>query len=114
VERFIRTLKEAVGFTIVPTRRETMRRQIARWIDWYNVHRPHFGLSGRTPNEVYFGRFPAHGRPRIEPRPNWPRGSRCAWPQVLVAGKPGARFHVEIERTDGQVHLPIVRLRRAA
>ena len=91
-----------------------MRADIVRWIDWCNEHRPHFGLHGRTPNEVYFGRFPAHCRPRIEPRPEWPRQSHCAWPQVLAAGKPGARIHVELERVDGQMHLPIIRLRRAA
>jgi hypothetical protein len=114
VERFIRTLKEAFRFTMVTTRWHKMRADLALWIDWYDEHRPHFGLNGRTPNEVYFGHFPAHRRPRIEPRPRWPCGSPCAAPPVLVAGKPGARFNVELERADAQVHLPIVRLRRAA
>jgi transposase InsO family protein len=114
IERFIRTLKEGFGFETGSTRYSTMRYEVARWIDWYNEHRPHSGLTCRTPNEVYFGRFPAHRRPRIEPRPKWPRGSPCAKPQVLVAGRPGARFNVQIERIDGQMHLPIVRLRRAA
>jgi hypothetical protein len=91
-----------------------MRADVARWIDSYNEHRPHSGLGGRTPNEVCFGRFPAHRRPRIEPRTHWPRSSPCARPQVLVAGKPGAQFDVEVERADGQVHLPINRLHRAA
>jgi putative transposase len=114
IERFIRTLKEAMRFEAVSTRRSIMHANVIRWIDWYNEHRPHSSLGGRTPNEVYFGRFPAHRRPRIEPRPHWPRGSPCARPQVLVAGRPGARFHVEVERINGQVHLPVVRLRRAA
>jgi hypothetical protein len=38
-------------------------------LDWYNQHRPHSTLGGKTPDEVYFQRFPANRRPRIEPRP---------------------------------------------
>ena len=45
-------------------------------------------LGGKTSDEVYFHRFPANRRPRIEPRPAWPRGSPCALPHALVAGKP--------------------------
>jgi hypothetical protein len=71
-------------------------------------------LGGKTPDEVYFRRFPANRRPRIEPRLRWPRCSRCARPQALVAGKPGDRFDIEIEYIGGHAHLPIVRLRRAA
>ena len=114
IERFIRTLKEAARYEVISPCHSIIRVQVNRWIDWYNEHRPHSGLGVRTPNEAYFGRFPAHRRPRIEPRPNWPRGSPCAKPRVLVAGNPGARFHVELRRVQGQVHLPIVRLRRAA
>ena len=33
---------------------------------------------------------------------------------VLVAGKPGAGFAVEVERLDPEMHLPVVRLRRVA
>jgi hypothetical protein len=47
-------------------------------------------------------------------RPKWPRGSPCARPHALVAGKPGAQFDVEVEHVDGHAHLPIVRPRRAA
>jgi hypothetical protein len=35
-------------------------------------------------------------------------------PPSLFAGKPGARFEVEIEHLDGRRELPIIRLRRAA
>jgi len=44
----------------------------------------------------------------------WPRGSPSARPHALVAGKPGARFDVDVERHDGYAHLPIIKLRRAA
>src|SRR5207245_2086493 len=61
-------------------------------LDWYNQHRPHSTLGGQTPDELYFERFPANRRPRLEPRSTWPRGSPCALPHALVAGKPGARL----------------------
>jgi len=114
LERALRTIKEALRLLVVPTQREAMRTEIGLLIDWYNQHRPHMTLGGKTPDEVYFGRFPANRRPRIEPRPAWPRGAPCALPHALIAGKPGARFDVEVEHIHGHAHLPIVRLRRAA
>ena len=91
-----------------------MRRELDLLIDWYNQHRPHMTLGGKTPDEVYFHRFPANRRPRIEPRPAWPHGSSCALPHALIAGKSGARFNVQVERFGGHTHLPIVKLQRAA
>jgi putative transposase len=115
VERLIRTIKdESTRRTLVPLRREAFRREILSYVDWYNEHRPHTTLDGRTPNEVYFGRRPANRTPRIEPRTRWPRPSPCAKPQTLVAGQPGDRFELEIKRLKGRPHLPIVTLRRAA
>jgi hypothetical protein len=35
-------------------------------------------------------------------------------PIALVAGKPGARFDMEVEHLDSYVALPIIRLHRAA
>jgi hypothetical protein len=40
---------------------------LTSFLAWYNDHRPHMRLGGRTPNEVYFGQHPANRRPRIEP-----------------------------------------------
>jgi transposase InsO family protein len=114
VERAIRSLKETLRNWSVPFRRDAVRRMLLLLVGWYNEHRPHTPLGGTTPNEVYFVRYPANRRPRIEPRPAWPRGSPCAQPHALVAGKPGARFDVEVERIDGRRELPIIRLRRAA
>lgn len=115
LERAIRTLKELLPKVApIPYRRAEMRELIRSLVGWYNEHRPHTTLKGATPDEVYFKRFPANRKPRIEPRPNWPRGSPCARPHALVAGKPGARFNLEIEHVDGQPQLPIIRLRRAA
>ncbi len=65
-------------------------------------------------NEAYFRRCPANRLPRLEPRQQWPRRSRCAKPRTLVAGQPGDRFSLEVGYYDGRRHLPVVALRRAA
>jgi putative transposase len=115
IERFFKTLKyELLDGLHIPLRAATLRWELSLRIGWYNEHRPHRSLRGRTPNEVYFSRLPAHRRPRLEPRPHWPRGSPCARPQVLVAGQPGGRFALDVEVHGGYRHLPIVRLRRVA
>jgi transposase InsO family protein len=113
IERCIRTMKESLRRLVIPLRHEAMRGELKLLIAWYNEHRPHSSLRDRTPNEVYFGRFPANRKPRLEPRPEWPRGSPCAAPRTLVAGQPGGRFTIEVARLAGQMHLPIVKLRRA-
>ena len=115
VERFIRTIKdECTRRILVPQRREACRREIVSFVDWYNEQRPHTTLAGQTPNEVYFAQRPANRCPRIEPRKHWPRASRCARPQTLVAGQPGDRFTVDVDYHRGRKYLPIVTLQRAA
>ena len=115
VERLIRSLKdECTRRILLPQRREACRRELLSFVDWYNQHRPHTTLDGQTPNEVYFRQRPAHRQPRIEPRKRWPRRSRCARPQTLVAGKPGDRFTLDLDYHRGRKHLPIVSLKRAA
>jgi hypothetical protein len=74
-ERFIRSLKsECTRRTLVPFRLTEMRRELALYCAWYNEHRPHMWLGGRTPEEVYRCVPPAADSPRFEPRPRWPRG----------------------------------------
>ena len=69
VERTIRTLKtECTRRSTVSKRRQDFRSELIFFVGWFNEHRPHTWLDGRTPNEVYFGRRPANRRPRIEPR----------------------------------------------
>ncbi len=115
VERMIKTVKdECTRRILVPSRRDDFRRELLSFVHWYDEHRPHMTLEGRTPNEVYFDRQPANRKPHIEPRSRWPRRSPCARPQTLVAGKPGDRFHLEVEYHDGRQHLPVVRVLRAA
>jgi putative transposase len=115
LERWIKTLKyDLLQGLPIPLRHATLQQDLRLRIGWYNEHRPHMTLKGRTPNEVYFRKALAHRRPRLEPRPHWPRGSPCARPQVLVAGQPGSHFTLEVQFQGGQRHLPIVTLRRAA
>ena len=115
VERAIRTLKNGCTRRIlVPQRRREFHRELMFFLNWYNEYRPHMTLEGRTPNEVYFRRRPANRFPRLEPRQQWPRRSRCAKPRTLVAGQPGDRFSLEVGYHDGRRHLPVVSLRRAA
>jgi putative transposase len=115
VERMIRTMKdECTRRILIPLCLDQFRHEILSFVDWYNEHRPHTTLAGRTPNEVYFSRTPAQRRPRIEPHPLWPRPSPCAKPQTLAAGQPGDRFELKIDLFKSKRHLPIVILRRAA
>ena len=115
VERFIRTMKdEATHRIAVPLRRTACYAELATYLAWYNEHRPHATLHGKTPDEVYFRLRAAKGRPRIEPRRRWPRRSPCAGTRTLIAGQPGDRFTLKVEFYEGRRYLPIVSLRRAA
>ena len=115
IERFIRSLKrECLRAILVPLRGQAILRELALFADWYNEYRPHSGLEGLTPAEVYWGMKPASQRPRFEPRVRWPRGAACSSPQVPVLGEPGAIVRLEISYQASRGHLPIVSLKRAA
>ena len=114
VERFHRTMKEIFRLIVVPEDQAQFEREVGCIINWYNEHRPHDTLGGKTPNEVYFSRPPANEQSRIEPRKDWPRGSPCAKPQVDIDGKPGDPVIIEIDCLEGRRHLPIIRAQRAA
>jgi hypothetical protein len=115
VERFILSMKtELTGRILVPTRREAFLRELRCYQEWFNEQRPHTTLGGRTPNEAYFNRRPGNRRPRVEPRRHWPRGSPCAKPWAIVAGKPGDAFAIRVDFRQGRRHLPVVSLKRAA
>jgi hypothetical protein len=115
VERFIQTVK--VGCTRrlqVSFRAKTFRQELLWFAAWYNQHRPHTTLGGRTPDEVYFQKRPASQSPRFEPRALWPRPAPCALPQVLVKGQPGVRIELEVSYQHSRKHLPVATIRRAA
>ncbi len=67
-----------------------------------------------TPDKVHHHRRFACRAPRFEPRPRWPRRSRCAAPQTLIRGRPGARLEISVRYHAGRRHLPIVTLKPAA
>jgi putative transposase len=115
VERCIRTLKELLRLLVlIPLRQAAFRQELQLIAEWYNAHRPHAALGGRTPDEMYYKHFPANRRPRYEPRSKWPRGASCARPWALPRGQPGARVELDVTYHGGRKHLPIVTLRRAA
>ncbi len=99
---------------IVPLRLDEMRHELGCYATWYNEHRPHTTLGGRTPLEVYRALPPANEAPRFEPRALWPKKSRCASPAARIKGKRGTRMGLVVSRFDNRPHLPIVELRRAA
>ena len=58
VERFHRTVKELLRLITIPEVQEQFEQEVGFIIEWYNEHRPHDTLGGRTPNEVCFGSDP--------------------------------------------------------
>ena len=90
IERFFRSLKvEMLCCGHVPFRRDDLRAVLVSYTVWFNEYRPHQGLCGRTPNEVFFGQNPANEKKRIEPRARWPRSSPCALPPAGQRGRSG-------------------------
>jgi hypothetical protein len=115
VERWIRTLEdEGVWRSLAPIRWRSVGRELSLFADWHNGQRPPGGPAGATPEEIYFGRLPAHLRPRFEPRARWPRDARCARPQAPVRRRPGVRLALEVRHLERLARLPVVSLTRAA
>ena len=115
IERLILTLKQNIAWlTLVPLRRRAFLHELHSLATWYNSHRPHMTLGGKTPDEVYHRLRPMNRQPRFEPRACWPRSSPCARPVTLVKGQSGVRLEMKISFHGGRRHLPIVTLKRAA
>ena len=54
IERFFRSIKnEWLQKIIVPLRLSQMRQIVETYARWYNHYRPHQGLGGATPIEIY-------------------------------------------------------------
>ena len=61
IERFFRTLKSIARLRVKPPLlRADLERRLALAFDYYVWCRPHQGLAGATPAEIYLGRRPAH------------------------------------------------------
>ena len=115
LERFIQTVKvECTRRLQVSFRAKTFRQVLLWFAVWYNQHRPHTTLGGRTPDEVYFPQRPANQSPRFESRALWPRPAPCALPQVLVKGQPGVRIELQVSYQHSREHLPVATIPRAA
>jgi transposase InsO family protein len=107
IERFIKSLKdEWLRRMIVPLRLEAMRSELSAYTSWFNEHRPHQGLDGCTPREVY--KDPA----LLDPSPcTCPRYERLTTRNV---GKLHARLKLVVTYHEGRRQLPIIELKRAA
>jgi transposase InsO family protein len=61
IERLWRTLKDALGLRLLrPSAAEDLAATVELGLLHYAHFRPHQGLGGATPAEMYFGRTPAH------------------------------------------------------
>lgn len=118
IERFFRSLKDEMlrRLPIVPMTMAPMAREIDAYVVWYNEHRPHQGLGGRTPVEVRDGKGRAKRGPALETRPRYPlapaRGDPARPKQRKRPLK--GQLVVRLDRVAGRVHLPIIELRHAA
>jgi transposase InsO family protein len=60
IERFWRALKEMLDLKFrPPLSRRHLAEKVAVGLDYYATLRPHQGLDGATPSEIYFGLTPA-------------------------------------------------------
>ena len=110
IERLILTLKgEGLRRIVVPLRRTEMLIELDIFIGWYNVRRPHMGLGGATPNEIYRGLRPARAGPAYEIRPRYPVRRR-----ERLRRKKGTVVRLVLGHHEGRPHLPVIHLRPAA
>jgi transposase InsO family protein len=112
LERFFRSLKTEMLRRLpwVPMSKKRLTEEVAAYMGWYDLHRPHQGLCGRTPFELRTGTEPARER-RLEPRPAYPIDQRHDLPKGRrVKGE----LIVVVDHFEGRSHLPIVSLREAA
>ncbi len=115
IERFIRSMKyEYLRHILVPMHITHMRQEIVCYIDWYNRHRPHQGLEGATPLEIYESSIPANRKARYEPRKHWPVGSGCAAPYAEPRPEQGKHLRFVLTFADKYRRLPIAQLREVA
>lgn len=115
IERFILSIKEEyLRRRITPMNIGEFRKSLERYVHWHNAFRPHQGLDGATPLEIYFNETPANQQPRFEPRNKWPESSKCAKPQVPLKEQPGIKLKLIVSYYKGDKLLPIIDLKQAA
>ena len=90
IERFWRSMKEEYARGLVLYRPlRSIERALGRYATWFNLERPHAGVGLRAPGEVHAGALERQTR-------------------SLTRGTLAVAF------IDGDAHLPVLRLRRAA
>lgn len=98
LERFWRTFKAIVFGLLPPQFQSEDRSNLVRRTLAYYSNRPHQGLSGATPAEIYFGIEPAH--------------KRAAQPARGTLAAPCVVHHIEVDYLEGDRRFPY--LKRAA
>lgn len=95
IERLWRTLKELLLLKrLRPLVQHELEHRVRLGLDYYAHHRPHQGLAGATPAEVFFRKTPAHTEAISPPRARPGRGPR------------GSPF--EVEFFDPEQRLPLL------
>jgi transposase InsO family protein len=114
IERSWRSMKQECfrRVSVVTFAHAAIQVELDAYTTWYNEHRPHRALGGRTPSEVRDELVPASERPALEPRARFPLVPR-AGPARL---RRRLRGRIELSRTRfrERAHLPIVERPRAA
>jgi transposase InsO family protein len=110
LERFWRSMKdECTRRIIVPCGIDAMYFELDAYIRWYRVWRPHTGLGGATPEEVYRGR-PVAPVVRLETRPRYPIRQARGSPRTDRVQD----VRLRVTYLEGCRHLPCIELERAA
>jgi transposase InsO family protein len=109
VERFMRTLKSegTRKLPLIPLSLPRFQEFLGDFSVWYNEHRPHSALSGRTPREVRLALPPPVKRLRWEPRPRYPIANSENVARVT-------HLALRVEAFRGRPSLPVVSLQLAA
>ena len=55
IERLFRTLRIWLRIAVLPISVRPLQRRLDHYKDWYNEHRPHASIGGRTPDEAWEG-----------------------------------------------------------
>ena len=65
IDRFFRSVQdEFLRGWMIALPRAALQRRLLRYVEWFSRHRPHQGVCGRTPWDVWSGRV---RRRRVEP-----------------------------------------------
>lgn len=107
IERFWGSLqRECLRRLVVPASAPLFGRELRTYAEWYNLHRPHRALGGRTPHEVRFAKKPAIEKRGVE--------ARLRMPIARGGPKRVRRLELVVAQRLGSAELPVLRLKHAA